>query len=139
MTAQAGGVPWTRATLAWMLMMLVETVHGIAREVMLAPVIGDLRARQWGVLVGSLLVLAIACALSGWLRATTRGAQWVVGGYWLALTVLFEVLVGRATHMGWPRILANYNPAEGGFMVLGLLVMFLAPWLVARWLKNWRR
>jgi hypothetical protein len=97
-----------------MLIMLVETVHAIVREVMLAPAIGDLRARQWGVLVGSILVLTIVCALSGWLRATTRRVRWMLGGYWVALTVVFEVLVGRVTNQTWSRVLANYNPAEGG-------------------------
>ena len=49
-----------RATLTWMFIMLAETAHGVIREIVIAPSIGALRARQWGVLIGSLLVLGIA-------------------------------------------------------------------------------
>ena len=45
-------MPWLRASLVWMLIMLAETGHGMVREVFIAPVIGGLRARQLGVLVG---------------------------------------------------------------------------------------
>lgn len=114
-------------------MMLAETAHGYVREVFIAPSLGALRARQLGVLVGSILVLFIAWACSRWLRASTRRAQWAVGGFWVALTLLFELAVGRAMHLGWNRLLADYNPAQGGFMLLGLAVMFMAPQWVPRW------
>ena len=117
-------VPWTRAALTWMLMMLVETGHGAVREVFIAPVIGSSSARQVGVFVGSALVLLIAWACSRWLNATTRHSQLVVGGFWVALTVTFEILLGRAMGMTYP--------AHGGYMVLGLAVMFIAPWLTRR-------
>ena len=119
--------------------MLVETVHGIVRSLFIAVAIGDLRARQWGVLVGSLLVMLITLALSRWMRANAVHAQLIVGCYWVMLTVTFEILLGRATHATWQRILSDYNPAQGGFMLLGLAVMFAAPWLAARWLTSFRK
>ena len=135
----AAGVRWTRAAIAWMAIMLAETLHGFVREIFIAPAIGALRARQWGVLVGSVIVLAIACALSRWMQATTRRAQLWVGAAWVVLTIAFEVSLGRALDLSWSRIFSDYNPARGGFMLFGLLVMFLAPWLVAEWLKHLRR
>jgi hypothetical protein len=122
-----------------MLIMLAETVQGFIREVFVAPAIGALRARQWGVLTGLLTVLVIAGALSGWLRASAHRSQLIIGAYWVALTVAFEMALGRAMDMSWSRILSDYNPAQGGFMLLGLGVMFAAPWLVAQWLASWRR
>ncbi|MDF3021664.1 MAG: conserved rane protein of unknown function [Steroidobacteraceae bacterium] len=116
--------------------MLLETGQGILREVMIAPVIGSLRARQWGVLSGALIVLAITFAISRWLKAATPRAQWIVGGFWVALTVTFEVLVGRASRASWQRMFSDYDPAQGGFLLLGLAVMFAAPWLVANWRKQ---
>lgn len=131
----ADGVPWMRAALVWMLIMLAETCQGALREIFVAPAIGSLRARQWGVLTGALIVLVITFALSRWMRVPAPRAQWIVGGFWVALTVIFEVLVGRATHASCQRILSDYDPAQGGLLLLGLAVMFAAPWLVARWLK----
>ena len=68
-------VPWRRATMVWMLIILVETIHGSLREIFIAPVLGGLRARQLGVLVGSVLILAIAWATARWMGAATREAR----------------------------------------------------------------
>jgi hypothetical protein len=34
--------------------------------------------------------------------------------------------------LGWDRILADYNPVRGGFMILGMVFMFFAPLFAAR-------
>ena len=115
-----------------MLIILAETAHGWVRNVFFAPAIGDLRARQVGVLVGSLLILAIAWLTARWMDARTLRRQLFIGGVWVVLTVGFEIVLGRALGLGWDRILSDYNPARGGFMLAGLVVLFLAPWLTRR-------
>jgi hypothetical protein len=130
--AEVVDVPWQRAALAWMLVMLLETVHGILRELFIAPVIGDLHARQAGVVVGSALVFAVAWLTSKWLDVRSRRALLLVGGLWVALTLVFELALGRAIGASWDRIFADYNPLRGGFMMFGLAFMFVAPLLAAR-------
>ena len=129
---RAADVPWRRAVLAWMLIMLLETVHGTLRELFLAPVVGDLHARQAGVVVGSALVFAVAWLTSRWLGARSRRALLRVGGLWVALTLVFEIALGCATGASWDRIFSDYNPLRGGFMILGLAFMFVSPLLAAR-------
>lgn len=124
--------PGWRASLTWMLIILVETLHGMVREIFLAPTIGDLRARQLGVLVGSVLILAIAWLTARWLNARSARSQLLVGAYWVVLTLVFEFALGRAMGASWDRILEDYNPARGGFMMLGMAVLFLSPLLAAR-------
>jgi hypothetical protein len=119
-----------RATLVWMLMMLAETGQGVVREIFIAPVIGALQARQLGVLTGSLIVLAIAWLTARWVNARTPHAQFSVGALWVMLTLIFEFSLGRATGASWGRLLSDYDPAQGGFLLLGLAVLFLAPRLV---------
>jgi hypothetical protein len=121
-----------RATLTWMLIILAETLHGAIRTVFIAPHIGDLRARQWGVLVGSGIIFAIAWLCIRWIGARSRGALLGVGLGWVVLTVIFEVALGRALGASWDRILSDYNPARGGFMMLGVAFMAVAPLLAAR-------
>ena len=125
-------MPWLQAALVWMLIMLAETGHGMVREVFIAPVIGGLRARQLGVLVGCILIFVIAWLTARWMNATTRRQQLTVGAFWVLLTVIFEFALGRATHLSWTRILSDYNPAHGGFMLFGLAFMFITPWLTRR-------
>lgn len=126
-------IRWTPATLAWMAMMLAETMHAYAREVFIAPALGALRARQLGVAIGSILVLLVAWAFARWIGARSRRAQVLIGGFWVALTLVFEFSLGRAMHLSWSRLLSDYNPAQGGFMLLGLAVMFFS----LRWVSRW--
>jgi hypothetical protein len=123
---------WLRATMAWMLIILAETGHGVVREVFIAPAIGGLRARQFGVLVGCIIVFVIALLLARWMKAGSRRDQFRVGAYWVALTLVFEFALGRATGLSWTRLFSDYNPAQGGFMLLGLAFMFLTPWLTRK-------
>jgi hypothetical protein len=113
-----------------MVIMLAETAHGAVRELFIAPVIGGLRARQLGVFVGCALIFIIAWLMARWLNARTRREQLIVGGFWVALTVIFELALGRAMDASWSRILADYNPVRGGLMLLGLAFMFCTPMLV---------
>ncbi len=123
---------WMRASLVWMLMMLTETGHGVVREVFIAPVIGGLRARQFGVLIGCVLIFVIAWLTARWMGATTQRQQFKVGAFWVILTLVFEFALGRALGMSWTHILADYNPARGGLMLLGLTFMFFAPWITRK-------
>ncbi|HEV7606748.1 MAG TPA: hypothetical protein VGO61_05390 [Steroidobacteraceae bacterium] len=125
-------MPWMRVALVWMLIMLVETGHGVIREVFIAPVIGGLRARQLGVLVGCILIFIIALLTARWMSARTQREQLMAGAFWVALTLVFEIALGRATGATWFRILSDYNPVHGGLMLLGLAFMFFTPWLTRR-------
>jgi hypothetical protein len=123
---------WTRATLVWMLIMLAETGHGMVREIFIAPVIGGLRARQLGVLIGCVIIFVIAWLTTRWMGAATPRQQFKVGAFWVILTLVFEFALGRAQGVGWARILDDYNPARGGFMLLGLAFMLITPWLTRK-------
>lgn len=125
-------MPRNRAALVWMLMMLLETANGYVREVFVAPEMGALRAKQLGLLIGSTMVLLVAWACSGWLRADTLRKQLIIGAFWVVLTLVFEIALGRALGTSWAKLLSDYNPLRGGFMLFGLLVMFAAPWLTRR-------
>ena len=124
--------PWRRATLAWMLIILLETVNGTIREIFIAPTLGDLHARQLGIPIACVIVFLIAWATIRWMGAVTRHLQLLVGAWWAVLTFAFECTLGRTLGMSWTRILADYDPSRGGFMVLGLAFMVFAPLLAAK-------
>jgi hypothetical protein len=126
-------VPWFRALLAWLVIIVAESVHGTLRTLYLAPAIGDFPARRVGVFIGTALVFVIALAFTRWIGARSRGQLLEIGALWVALTVAFEVGLGRAVlHFDWARILADYDLSRGGLMGFGLLAMFLIPLLAAR-------
>ena len=125
---------WLRAFGVWLLLMVAEVVHGVLRLLFLVPVVGDFRARQIGVLSGSLIVLAIACLRIAWMDAGASNRRLgAIGLAWVSLTLVFEFGLGRFVFgYSWDRILSDYNLARGGLLPLGLLVMMAAPLLAAR-------
>jgi hypothetical protein len=124
--------PWQRATFVWMLITLLEALQGTAREIWLAPLLGGLRARQIAIVTGCIIIFAVAWLTVRWIAARSRREWWLVGALWVALTISFEIALGRILGLGWPRIAADYNPTAGGFMLVGLAFMACAPLLAAR-------
>jgi len=55
-----------------------------------------------------------------------------IGGLWLVCMLAFEVGLGRALGASWSRLAADYDPAQGGFMLFGMAVLLLAPTIAGR-------
>jgi hypothetical protein len=122
-----------RALAVWLVLILVESVHGTLRGLLLAPLVGDFRARQVSVFTGSLLVLGVACLFARWMRAGTTRRLVGVGLLWLSLTLLFEFGLARFVFdYSWGRVASDYDLTRGGLMPFGLVILTLAPLIAAR-------
>ena len=122
-----------RGLAVWCVIILAESVHGLARELWLKPLVGDFRARQLAVFTGMVLILLLAWLFTHWVCAQSRRQLLKVGGLWVALTLAFEFGLGRfGLGYSWERMLEDYNLFKGGWLGLGLLFMFFAPLLAAR-------
>jgi len=124
---------YLRGVAIWFVIMLAESLHGIARSLLLEPYTGDFRARQIAVFTGTAIILGIAWLFIHWLRAKKTSELIGVGLLWLGLMVTFELLLGRVVlKYPWERITSDYNLFEGGLLPIGLLVLVLAPLLAAK-------
>lgn len=123
---------WLKALAAWLLIVIAESIHGVVRQLFIAPLIGDLQARQVGVLFGTMIIFLIAWASIRWINATSLAEQLKVGMLWVVLIVVFEFSLGKVFGYSLERLLTDYNAAAGGFMGFGLLFMLLAPALAAK-------
>lgn len=122
-----------RALVVWFLLIAAEIIHGILRAIALVPWVGEFRSNQIGVFTGSAIILTIAFLTIRWIGAYNRFALLVVGAIWLALTVAFELLFGRyVIGLSWERIASDYNLLQGGWMPVGLLVLFLSPMIASK-------
>ena len=124
---------YLKAFAVWLLIFAVEVAHGVLRTLYLIPLLGDLRSRQVGVAVGSALILLVTWLTVRWI-APRNPRQWRgVGFLWVTLMIGAEVVVGRfAFGNPWARIAEDFDPTRGGFLALGLLVLYLAPGWMAR-------
>lgn len=126
-------MPWFRALLVWLVIIIAESVNGTLRTLYLAPVIGDFPARRIGVFVAMAIIFVITLAFARWMGARTRTHLLGIGLLWVVLTVIFEFALGRAVfHYDWSRILGDYDLSRGGLMVFGLLAMVFTPLVAAR-------
>lgn len=119
-----------RAFVVWLIIIVAESIHGVVRTLLLAPIVGDRAARQIGVLIGALLIFVIAYLCIRWIDARTKLQLLGVGLLWVVLTLLFELGLGRLVlGLPWERIAEDYEPTRGGFLGLGLLFMAVSPLL----------
>jgi hypothetical protein len=128
---------WSRALFAWILIAVAESVHGTLRRLFPEPVLGDLPARQLAVVTGSGIIFLIAWLCVRWIGAKTFAEQLKTGMAWAALMLAFELGLGMALRYGWQRILSDYDPSKGGFLIVGFLFMVFSPALAAR-IRNFK-
>lgn len=123
-----------RASAVWVVIVLAEVTHGIARTLLLAPVVGDFRARQIAVFTGSAIILAISALSIGWIRPSSAREALGTGVMWVLLTLAFEFAFGRlVAGASWEGLVSDYNLRRGGLLGIGMTILTLAPLLTAKW------
>ena len=124
---------WLRIVAVWLIVMGVETIHGVLREMFIAPFLGDFRARQITVLTGTLLIVSVVTLFIRWLRLPTIRSMLAVGMVWVLLTIAFEIVLGRVVlGYSWTRVLSDYDLSRGGLLSLGLVIFALSPLIAAK-------
>ena len=125
-------MPFTRRAVGiWLTLVAVESLHGLTRRLLLEPQLGDLLARQVSVFTGAVLIIFVFWFTLRWLGPQPERRWWQVGLLWLTLTLAFEIGMGRAAGMSWDRIASDFDPRRGGFLGLGMLVILVAPRVLA--------
>jgi hypothetical protein len=121
-----------RALIVGLLLAALEVAQGVVRVRLLNRRVGNRRARQIGVVTGSALVVLLAWLTRAWVGAGTVPQQFAVGLVWLLVLLALDIGFGRLVfHVSWRRIGREFDPRQGGWLAFGLLVVALAPWLVA--------
>jgi hypothetical protein len=123
--------PLARAFGIWLTLVAMESIHGVVRRLVLEPQLGDLRARQVSVFTGSVLIALVFWFTLKWLGPQPARRWWTFGLLWLGLTLAFEIGLGRASGLSWDRITSDFDPRRGGLLTFGMLVILVAPRLVA--------
>ena len=127
-----------RAFLCWIVLAFLETGHGILRGKFLAPRVGDHKSRQIGVASGSILILAFSWIVFPWLGLKTPVEAFQVGAVWLVCMLAFELTVGHFVFRLPCRLLGkDFNPFQGGFLALGMLILAAAPWFAGQLRGAW--
>lgn len=112
-----------------------ETLHGIARTVLLAPRIGRRKAQQVSILSGSLLAFGVCYLLVPGLGLRGRGELLVLGLLLAVFMASFDAGLGRLLlRRPWRKVLEDFDPRTGNFLLFGLVFLLVCPTLVM-WLR----
>jgi hypothetical protein len=121
----------TRASLAWLAILLLAILNGGFRQALLIPRLGELNGRAVSTLLLCGLVFLAAWLLVPWIRPGNSRTAWSIGVLWLALTLAFEFLAGHYLFGdSWESLLAEYNLARGRIWILVLMTVLAAPVVV---------
>ncbi len=121
-----------RAFIIWLVIVFAESVHGTLRQLFLAPLVGDFRARRISFFVAVLLIFLIAYFFIRWIDAPTVKSLLAVGLLWMILMTLFEFGLGIfVMNYSQEKILEDYDVSRGGLMGFGLIFMVFTPYLAA--------
>ena len=112
--------------------MVAESISGTIRSLWLIPAVGEVRAGQIGFVVGVIIVITTAGLFIRWIRPEIPSAPLAIGLLWAALTLAFEIALGRLVlNYFWERVVSDYEITQGGLMLIGLAVLLFAPLIAA--------
>jgi hypothetical protein len=122
-----------KALVLWIGILVLAILNGALREKTLIPAMGT-----FGALIASGIVLSVCIGLvaffaAPWYSPLPSSQYWLIGLFWLILTLLFEFSFGRfVQHKDWTELLQAYTFKGGNIWPVVLAVTLLSPWLAAR-------
>ena len=116
-----------RGDVIWLAILVLASLNGAVRDLLVAPRLGDTIARALSTLILCGLVLGVTWTSIRWLGPRRSGEALGLGLFWVALTLAFEFAAGRLSGKPWSVVLADYDVLRGRIWVLVLIVTFLAP------------
>jgi hypothetical protein len=122
-----------RASGVWLGILVLASANGAIRDLLLAPRLGDTIARAISTVALCAIIFVVARLTIDWIHPTTRREAYLIGVWWLALTLAFEFLAGHyAMQKPWADLLADYDVTLGRIWILVLFVTLIAPLWMAR-------
>jgi len=117
-----------RAILIWVGILILASINGAVRDLLVAPRFGDLIARAISTIILCILIALVTWWSIVWIRPLNNRAALGIGIVWLVLTLTFEFGFGHfVSGKPWAELLADYDVQRGRIWVLVLIATLLAP------------
>jgi hypothetical protein len=129
-------IDFLRFTSLCVLLAGAETLHGIARTVLLAPRVGKVLAIKLSVVTGTLLAFGLCYLFVPAIGAVGIGEHLLLGLGLAGFMAAFDIAIGRLVmHLKWDRIWRDFNPGSGNYLSIGLGLLAFIP-AVVWWLRQ---
>jgi len=125
-----------KAFAIWSVILILAIFNGGLRTILIVPKIGEQAGHIVSTIILCGLILLVARISMSWVGPNSQLENFLVGLFWVLLTVGFEFLAGHyAFKKSWETLIADYNIAQGRIWILVLITNLLAP-TIAVWGKN---
>jgi len=125
-----------RAFAIWSVILILAIFNGGLRTILIVPKIGEQAGHIVSTIILCGLILLVARISMTWVGPNSQLENFLVGLFWVLLTVGFEFLAGHyAFKKSWETLIADYNIAQGRIWILVLITNLLAP-TISVWGKN---
>lgn len=124
-----------KAFAIWVGILVLAVANGVLREAVLMPSLGSTAAFILSGILLSALIIAVAYLSLPWLQVQRPVQLWLIGCFWLTLTLVFEFTFGLWQGLSWAELLEAYTFKGGNLWPVVLVTIFLAPWIAA-WLRG---
>ena len=122
-----------RSVVVWAMMLVVASINGAIRETHLISALGVVAGRAVSTIALCVLVFLLTWLTIRWIGPQSSRDAWIIGGFWVALTLGFEFLAGHFLFgSSWSQLLEEYNVLRGRIWILVLLTIACAPRVCAR-------
>ncbi len=124
-----------RALVVWLGILVLASVNGALRDLVLAPRLGDTLARAASTVILCGIVLLVTWWTIAWIGPRSRSEALAIGAVWVACTLGFEFLAGHYLfRKSWAELGADYDLRRGRIWIAVLVATFAAP----RWMSHLR-
>lgn len=111
----------------------VETLHGIFRAAVLVPRIGKRLALRVSIVTGSALAFGVCYLLVPGMGVVDPAGLLGVGVVLALFMAGFDIALGKLVlKLPWSKVLRDFDPRSGNYLLFGLLLLILFPYAVVR-------
>lgn len=122
-----------KALLLWIIILVFAVINGALREKMLIQLLGYFPGLIISGIILSCFIFLAAFFSASWYGRLTSSHYWIIGLFWLFLTLLFEFVFGHfIEHKDWADLLQAYTFKGGNIWPVVLVVTLISPWVTAR-------
>lgn len=121
---------YLKAILVWLLLAVLAVINGITRVYVILPSTDETTAHVISTLLYLIMQFITIYYFIKKIKLSELKTVFVIGLFWLILTILFEFIFGHyVMNHPWEKLLADYNIFAGRLWILVLLNVLLAPFL----------
>ena len=124
---------WIKAAALWLAVLVLAILNGALRERALIPTFGSFAGLVASGIILCACILVVTFVAAPWYGRLASRQWFLIGLFWLLLTLVFEFSFGRfVQHKTWTELFDAYAFRGGNIWPVVLLTTFLTPWIAAR-------